>query len=79
MCRGHDEPLVDDGAAAEDPVVVIRPDERNLPGVLILFGRHPADNVLEAASGGTLKSALTICDAKCVMVVLFGIQETIVA
>ena len=62
MGCGHDEPLVDDGATAEDKVDAPWPDEGHLPGVLILIGRLTTDNVLEAATGSTLKPTLAICE-----------------
>ena len=71
MGRGHDEPLVDYGSAAEDGVVVPWTDEGHLPRILILLCILPTDDELEAsmasmeaATGGTLKPALAICDAK---------------
>ena len=66
MGRGHDEPLVDYGAAAEDGVVVPWTDEGHLPRILILLCILPTDDELgvEVATGGSLKSALAICDAK---------------
>ena len=62
MGRSHDEPLVDDGAPAEDRVGVPWLDKGHLPGVLVLVGISAADDVLEAATGGSLKPTLTICD-----------------
>ena len=64
MRRRHDEPLVDYGAAAEDPVGVPGPDKGHLPRVLVLVGVDTSDNEVQAAvarGGSTLESALTIC------------------
>ena len=62
MGRRHDKPLVDYGAATEDKVGIVGPDEGHLPRVLILVGIFSSYNVLQAASIRALKSTQAICE-----------------